>query len=204
MKYDHIVLGAGSATEWVHIFRGAGFVTNVDIETVSEELDSSDQKSFQDAGIPAVQLFSGPNLDYHRPTDTADKIDPAGLVKIASVTREVIEYLSSREGPLSSTLKPGAVAQTAPANERKVSLGTIPDFAYSGNGFRISGVVAGSPAEAAGLKEGDVIVKVNSSTVAGLKDFSDILKTLKPGDKVLVIFMRDGKESIAATEVKGR
>ena len=199
-----LILGAGSAAEWVHIFRGAGFVTGVDIETVSEELDSSDQKSFQDAGIPAVQLFSGPNLDYHRPTDTADKIDPAGLVKIASVTREVIEYLSSREGPLSSTLKPGAVAQTAPTSERKVSLGTIPDFAYSGNGFRISGVVAGSPAEAAGLKEGDVIVKVNASTVAGLKDFSDILKTLKPGDKVLVTFMRDGKKSIAATEVKGR
>ena len=152
-----------------------------------------------------MQLFSGPNLDYHRPSDTANKIDPAGLVKIASVTKDVIEYLSSRGGPLSTTLKPGAGTRTAaPATERKVSLGTIPDFAYSGKGFRISGVVAGSPAEAAGLQEGDVIVKVNSSAIAGLKDFSDILKTLKPGDKVLVTFLRDGKEATVEAEVKGR
>jgi aminopeptidase N len=203
-KNKLLVLGAGSATEWVHIFRGAGFVTNVDLETVSEELDSSDQKSFEEAGVPAVQLFSGPNLDYHRPTDTADKIDPAGLVKVASVIREAVEYLAGREGPLSSTLKPGAIAPTAPATERKVSLGTIPDFAYSGKGFRISGVVAGSPAEAAGLKKGDVIMKVNSSAVADLKSFSDILKTLKPGDKVLITFSREGKDMSVETKVRGR
>jgi hypothetical protein len=203
-KNKLLILGAGSATEWVHIFRGAGFVTGVDIETVSEELDSSDQKSFQEGGVPAVQFFSGPNLDYHRPSDTADKIDPAGLVKVASVTKEVIEYLSSREGPLSSTLKPGASTQTAPTTERKVSLGTIPDFAYDGKGFRISGVVAGSPAEAAGLKKGDVITRIDSTPISGLKHLSDFLKTLKPGDKVFITFMRDGKESTVETEVKGR
>ena len=203
-KNKLLVLGASSAKEWVHILRGAGFVTGVEIETVSEELDSSDQKSFQLAGVPAVQLFSGPNLDYHRPTDTADKIDSAGLVKVASVTKEVIEYLAGREGPLSSTLKPGAAAPAAPKRERRVSLGTIPDFAYSGKGFRISGVVPGSPAEAAGLKEGDVIIMVNTTAVAGLKDFSDILKTLKPGDNISLLYVRDGKESTVATKVKGR
>jgi C-terminal processing protease CtpA/Prc len=203
-KNKLLVLGAGSAKEWVHIFRGAGFVTGVDIESVSEELDSSDQKSFQEAGVPSVQLFSGPNLDYHRPTDTADKIDPAGLVKVASVTKEVVEYLAGREEPLSSTLKPGTAAQPAPKTERKVSLGTIPDFAYSGKGFRLSGVVEGSPAEAAGLKEGDVIIKINSTAIAGLQDFSDVLKTLKPGDKVSITFMREGEETTVEAEAKGR
>jgi aminopeptidase N len=203
-KNKLLVLGAASATEWAHIFRGAGFVTGVDIETVSEELDSSDQMSFQEAGVPAVQIFSGPNLDYHRPTDTADKIDPAGLVKVASAAKEVIEYLSSREGPLSSTLKPGGPSSALPKTERTVSLGTIPDFAYAGRGVRLSGVAPASPAEAAGLKEGDVIVKVNLSAVTGLKDLSDILKTLKPGDRVSVTFQRDGKESTVETTVKGR
>jgi hypothetical protein len=203
-KNKLLVLGAGSAKEWVHIFRGAGFVTGIDIESVSEELDSSDQKSFQEAGVPAVQLFSGPNLDYHRPTDTADKIDPAGLVKVASVAKEVIEYLAGREEPLSSALKPGTAAQPAPKTERKVSLGTIPDFAYSGKGFRLSGVAEGSPAEAAGLKEGDVIIKINSTAIAGLQDFSDVLKTLKPGDKVSITFLRNGKEAAAEAEVRGR
>jgi hypothetical protein len=199
-----LVLGGGSAKEWVHIFRGAGFVTGVDAETVSEELDSSDQKSFQEAGVPAVQLFSGPHLDYHRPADTADKIDPAGLVKVASVTKEVVAYLAGREGPLSSTLRPGAATRSAPTTERKVSLGTIPDFAYSGKGFRLSGVVPGSPADAAGLREGDVIVAINGREVAGLKGYSDILKSLSPGDRITVTFLRDDRERTAEAVVKGR
>jgi aminopeptidase N len=203
-KKKLLVLGAGSAAEWVHIFRGAGFVTGVDIETVSEELDSSDQKSFQEASVPAVQLFSGPHLDYHRPTDTADKIDAAGLVKVASVTKEVIEYLASRGGTMSSTLKPGAPTQLSSKSERKVSLGTVPDFAYQGKGFRLSGVVPGSPAEAADLREGDVIIAINGREVAGLKGFSDILKSLNPGDRISVTFLRDGKERIAETVVKGK
>ncbi len=203
-KKKLLVLGSGSAKEWVHIFRGTGFATGVDIEMVSEELDSSDQKSFQEAGVPAVQLFSGPHLDYHRPTDTAGKIDPAGLVKVASVTKEVVEYLANRELSLTSTLKAGAETQAGPKTERKVSLGAIPDFAYNGKGVRLSGVVEGSPAAAAGLKEGDVIVKMNAAPITGLKDFSDFLKTLKPGDKVSITFTRDGKISIVEGEVKPR
>ncbi len=203
-KNKLLVLGAGSAKEWVHIFRGAGFVTGVDLETVSEELDSSDQKSFQDAGVPAVQLFSGPNLDYHRPTDTADKLDPAGLVKVASMTKEVVEYLSGREEPMSSTLKSGEPSSALPKAERKVSLGTVPDYAFSGAGVRLSGVVPGSPAEAAGLKEGDVIVKINSSAVAGLKGFSDVLKTVHPGEKVSITFLRNAQEMLTEAVVKER
>jgi predicted metalloprotease with PDZ domain len=198
------VLGAGSAKEWVHIFRGAGFVTGVDVETVSLELDSSDQKSFQDAGVPAVQLFSGPHLDYHRSTDTADKIDAGGLVKAASVAKEAIEYLATRDRPLTAAAASPVPAGPAAKGERKVSLGAIPDFAYSGNGFRLSGVVAGSPAEAAGLKEGDVIVRMNNVAVSGLKDFSDLLKTLHPGDRVAVTFLRNGAERTVEAVLAGK
>ncbi len=203
-KNKLLVLGAGSAKEWAHIFQGAGFATGVDVEAVSVELDSSDQKSFQEAGVPSVQLFSGPNLDYHRSTDTADKIDAEGLVKVASVAKEAVEYLAGREPPLTAMLKSQTPAEKSPVSERKVGLGTIPDFAYSGKGFRLSGVAAGSPAEAAGLKEGDIIVRMNGSAVESLKDFSDILKTLKPGDKVSISFLRDGKETTIETEAKER
>jgi hypothetical protein len=203
-KKKLLVLGAGSAKEWVHIFRGAGFVTGVEIETVSEELDSSDQKSFQDAGVPAVQLFSGPHLDYHRPTDTIDKIDADGLVKVASVAKEVVEYLASREGPLTVEGKPGEKSEAGSKKERKISLGTVPDFAFKGEGVRLSGVVPGSPAEAAGLKEGDVIVRINEAPVKNLKDLSDALKTMKAGDKAAVVFLRNGKESQVVVEVKER
>jgi hypothetical protein len=199
-----LVLGAGSAKEWVHIFRGAGFVTGVDVETVSLELDSSDQKSFQDAGVPAVQLFSGPHLDYHRSTDTADKIDADGMVKVASVAKEAIEYLATRDRPLTAATGTPSPAAPPSKGERKVSLGTIPDFAYSGNGFRLSGVVAGSPAEAAGLKEGDVVVRMNNVAVTGLKDFSDLLKTLHPGDTVAVTFVRNGAELTVEAVLTGK
>ncbi len=200
-KRKLLVLGAGSAREWIHIFRGAGYVTGVDIEAVPQELDSSDQKSFHEAGVPAVQLFSGPHISYHRPTDTVDKIDSEGLVKVASVSKEVIEHLADREKPMTATLKPGKNVEIIPKGKRKVGLGTIPDFAFSGDGYRLSGVVPGSPAEWCGLKAGDVIVRIGSNPVHNLGGLSDILKTLDPGDRISITFLRSGKEMTMETEL---
>jgi C-terminal processing protease CtpA/Prc len=203
-KKKLLVLGAGSAGEWIHIFRGTGYVTGFDVATVNEELDASDHKSFHEAGVPAVQLFSGPHLDYHRPSDTFDKIDAEGLLKVASVAKEVIEYLAGREESMMATLTSGKKAATAAKKSHKVSLGTIPDFAYSGEGFLISGVVQGSPAESGGLKAGDVIVKIGSRAVQDLKGLSDILKTLNPGDTIAITFLREGKQMTAETKVVER
>ena len=197
-----MVLGAGSAREWVHVFRGASFVTGVEVETVSSDLDSSDQISFEAAGVPAVQFFTGPHADYHRPTDTPEKIDAEGLEKVASVAKEVIEYLAVKEEPLTATMKQNQKAVSSTRKERKVSLGTIPDFAYSGRGCRISGVMPETPAESCGLKEGDVIVRINSEHVSNLKEFSDILKSLSPGTRIKITFLRDCKEMTVETEVK--
>lgn len=201
-KNKLLVLGAGSAREWVHIFRGASFVTGVELETVSSDLDSSDQISFQTAGVPAVQLFTGPHADYHRPTDTPEKIDAEGLEKVASVAKEVIEYLAGREEMLTVTMnKNQKPVSSSKKNERKVSLGTIPDFAYSGRGCRISGVLPETPAEVCGLKEGDVIVRINSEHVSNLKELSDILKSLNPGDRIKITFLRNNEEMTVETEV---
>lgn len=196
-----LVLEADSAREWVHILGEAGYVTGVDIETVAEKLDSSDNMSFEDAGVPAIQLFSGPHPDYHRPTDTPDKIDAEGLVKVASVANEIIDYLSSKEEPLTAApTAENAIKSTQ--KERKVSLGTIPDFGFKGEGYRLSGVIPGSAAEAAGLKAGDVILSINSETIHGLKDVSDILKSLTPGTRISITFLRAGREMTVEAEVK--
>jgi hypothetical protein len=198
------VLGADSAKEWVHIFRGAGYLAGVEVKPVAAELDSSDQKSFQEAGVPAVQLFTGPHEDYHRPTDTIEKINPAGLVKVASLVKEAVEYLAQREQPL--TRNAGLSMRTEPETkrERKVTFGIIPDFTYEGKGCRVSGVVQGSPAEVGGLKEGDIIIRINAMDVQRLKDLSDILKSLKPGDRASVVFLRNGKEITAESAVVER
>jgi aminopeptidase N len=203
-KNKLLILGSGSAKEWGHIFKGASHMTGIGIEMISDELDSSDQKSFQEAGIPAVQFFSGPHFDYHKPTDTEDKINAGGLAKVASVAKEVIEYLARRQEPLTATITTERNIEPEPKKERKVSFGIIPDFGHSDEGCRISGVVQGSPAEKAGLREGDIIIKINTNPVRKLKDLSDILKSLLPGDKVFISFLREGKEMTAETELKER
>jgi len=201
------VLGTGTASEWQHIFRGAGFVTGVDSRNIPESIQSSDQTSFIAKGVPGVQLFTEAHADYHRPSDTPDKIDAAGLVKVATFAKEAIAYLAERPEPLTNTI-PKAAAQApaaaeaqrpAPAPGRRVSFGSVPDFAFTGPGVRISGLVPGSPAEKAGFREGDVLLKIDEKPVANLAGFSDILKTLTPGQTVRVVYSRDGAE--ATTEV---
>jgi hypothetical protein len=195
------VLGTGTASEWQHIFRGAGFVTGVDSRLIPVSMQSSDQMSFIRKNVPAIQLFTTAHADYHRPTDTADKIDAAGLVKVASFAREGIAYLAERETPLTNTIKKPGSAQAAPpprsggdqTQGRRVSFGTVPDFAFGGPGVRVSGLVAGSPAEKAGLKEGDVITRLDATEVTGMQAFSDFLKTARAGQTVSASVMRDGK-----------
>jgi hypothetical protein len=194
-----LVLGGNSAREWQHIMRGIGFVTGISTAMVTQELDSSDQISFHEAGIPAIQLFSGANLDYHRPTDTPARIDPKGLLKVARVTKEVIDYLSSRKEPMTNTLNnpnsqnnPGA----PPAKtHRKVSLGSIPDFGWTGKGYRLDGVVPGSPASIAGLQKGDVIIRIADKVINSLRDVSAVLNTLHAGQTVSVSYLREGKQA---------
>jgi S1-C subfamily serine protease len=124
-------------------------------------------------------------------------------VKVAAVTRELVAYLAERPTPLSSTVSgaksPGA---TTPAGERRVSFGSIPDYAFPGPGVRITGTTPGSPADKAGLKAGDVIVKMGESTIGSMRDFSDALKTFAPGATVTVTYQRDGQpHTVQATLV---
>ena len=191
------VIGTGTATEWVHIVRGAGFVTGIEAQSVPEALDASDQTSFIAKGIPAVQVFTGAHNDYHRPGDTADKLDAAGLVKVATFVKEIVVYLGGRAEPLTGT---AAAAPTAPGQApaatggRRVSLGTVPDFAFAGPGVGVSGVTPGSPAEKAGLKQGDVLLAIDDKPLGSLRDLSEALKALSPGQAVIVLIKRDGAE----------
>lgn len=202
------VLGTGTASEWPHIFRGASFVTGVESTTIAEPIQASDQMSFVARGIPAVQVFTGAHPDYHRPGDTADKIDAPGLVRVATFVKEGVAYLAERPDPLTVTIaKSAPPAPTPPGGQapgRRVSFGTVPDFAFAGPGVRASGVVPGSPAEKAGIKEGDVILKLDGQGVANVQAFSDLLKTLTPGQTIAVVVQREGKEETVQVTVVER
>jgi hypothetical protein len=217
------VLATGSASEWQHIFRGAGFVTGVEGRIIPDGLESSDQKSFIDRGVPAVQIFTDPHADYHRPGDSADKVDGAGLVKVATYVKEGIAYLGERPQPLTNTIASmkgaasaagsaptaggavGAPASAAPGGQgRRVSFGTMPDFAFAGPGVKVTSVVPGSPAEKAGVLESDVILQVDGRDVADLAGYSAILRTLSPGQTVAVVLSRGGAEKRLSVTVVER
>jgi hypothetical protein len=200
-----VLFGTGTAEEWVHIFRGAGYVTGVPIRTVADDFGSSDQTSFIEAGVPAVQFFGGAHEDIHRPGDTPDRIDHDGLVSVAKVLYEATEYLSARPDPLGSALS--GSKQAAPAGThttRRVSLGTVPDFTWSGDGVRLDDVRPDTPAERAGLKKGDIILRVNGTPVGNMRQYAGALKQLSPGDEIRVDFSRDGTEQHIITHVTER
>jgi len=198
-----LALGAGTAADWVHILQGAGYVTGVRVKPVADDIGSSDQTSFIEAGVPAVQLFGGAHADFHRPGDTPEKIDAAGLVKTAQVLKEVATYLAGRPAALTS---PPGKAQRIPAaptaqGRRRVSLGIVPDYAVSGDGVQIAEVRAGTPAAAAGLKAGDVISALNGTTVGNLRDYTQVLQELAPGDAVEIQYRRDAVEQRSTARV---
>ncbi|MEA3446181.1 MAG: M20/M25/M40 family metallo-hydrolase, partial [Bacteroidota bacterium] len=191
-----MVLNANTAREWKFIFMGTDYTTGVKSEVIEKELDASDQVAFIEKGIPAVQLFTGATENYHRPTDTFEKIDGKGLVKVATVSKEVLLYLADREDAMNYTGKNPGNYKTPQKKKtsRKVSTGSIPDFAYKGNGVKISNVISGSTGEKAGLKANDIIIEIDGVKTDGLKSYSDLLKKYQPGDVVTLKILRDDIE----------
>ena len=205
------ILGTGTADEWQHIFRGASYVTGVESRNVPESAEASDQMSFIEVGIPGVQIFTSAHADYHRPSDTAEKIDAAGLVKVATLVKEAVVYLGGREEPLTITIQstsgeePQAPAPSGgPPSGRRVRFGTVPDFAFPGPGVKVEQVAAGSPAEAAGFQAGDVLIRINEDEVTDLRGYSQILRTLEPGQQVEATVLREGEEVTLTVTVEAR
>lgn len=191
-----MALATGTASEWIHVFRGIGFSTGITVKSVPGAAQSSDQQSFIERGIPGIQLHTGAHLDYHRPSDGAQGVDFEGLVKVATVARETVSYLSQRPGPLTVTIEsaPASSAVAASAAPRRVSFGLVPDYAHGGAGVRAESVVPGSPAQRAGLQAGDVVLALDGRAITGLSQFSDVLKTFEAGQRIRTQVRRGSAE----------
>jgi aminopeptidase N len=188
------IFGTGSAREMPFIFMGASAVTGVPAQPVAQEINASDHTAFVEAGVPAVQLFASDAGDYHRPSDTADKIDYAGLSKVAAILKEAVDYLAARPEPLNFSGNASAAQSRSPATPtttRRVATGIVPDMTHQGEGVRVSSVQPGSGAENAGLKPGDRLLVLGGVKTANLRALADALKDLRPGQTVDVEFARD-------------
>jgi len=151
----------------------------------------SDHSSFYARKIPVLHLFTGSHADYHRPTDTADKINYDGMTRIAGLVADVVRELAT--APERPAYIEVASKQFARGGDRPY-FGSIPDFGKPGKGYAITGTTKDSPAARGGLKGGDVIVRLGGSAVTGLEDFDSALRKHKGGDTVAVVVLRDGAE----------
>jgi len=200
-----LILNNASADEWKHIAMGISYVTGIEHELVKQDLDASDQVSFIDAGVPAVQIFAGAHGDYHTPEDTPDKIDAQGMVKIAMFVKEAVDYLSEREEPLTfaGSVKDDQAVKSV-NKSRKVSTGIMPEFTFDGAGVKIAHVTEGSSAAKAGLQIGDIIIQLDYKKIGNLKEYSELLKSYSAGDEVTFVFMRGQQEMRVQLELAAR
>jgi Zn-dependent M28 family amino/carboxypeptidase len=189
-----IAFGTGSARELPFIFLGASAVTGVPVQAIAQPIDASDHTAFVEAGVPAIQLFASDASDYHRLTDTADRIDYPGMGKVAAVMKEAVDYLAVRIEPLNSSVggqAGGSRDGTPPMASRRVATGIVPDMTYQGEGVRIGSVQPGSGAESAGLKPGDRLLVIAGINTPNLRALAEALKDLQPGQRVNVEFVRE-------------
>jgi len=176
---------------------------NVDFSDITG-YGSSDHTSFTTKQMPVLFFFSGLHADYHKPSDTWDKIDGPGAVTLLRMVAEIAGQLrESADRPQFVRVMPPASAHGASAGEPAIGtgygpyFGSIPDFADVPNGVRFSDVRDGSPAAKAGLRAGDILFEFDSKPIQNLYDFTYALRSRKPGDKVLVK-VRRGTETISA------
>ena len=161
--------------------------TPLHIKTTESGLGPSDHTSFYLQNIPVVFLFSGQHKDYHKPSDTEDKINYAGMVDVVNYTMALIGELNDK-GKLAFTKTKDDNVDSAP--KFKVTLGVIPDYTFDGEGMRIDAVKDDRPAAKAGLKSGDIVLKLGDVKVTEMGTYMKALAQFNKGDKTKVTIKR--------------
>lgn len=153
----------------------------------------SDQSSFYAKNIPVLHFFTDLHADYHRATDVVSKIDAAGEATVVGIGERVIRDIADRPARITFVRVPAKPSTAASSSSSDVYFGSIPDMAAGDiRGERLTGVTAGSPADAGGIKAGDVVVEFGGQEVTDLETYSAALYSHKPGDVVQVVVVRDG------------
>jgi aminopeptidase YwaD len=196
-----LILGARSATEWQPLLDSVNAAYRLDVHASGDGWGASDQNSFFAKHLPVLFFFTDLHTDYHRPSDTWDKINTSGIATVAEFAADLARRLAARPAPL--TFVDAPVPQMASGTGERAYLGSIPDMTGEPGGVRLSGVRAGSPADAGGLKAGDVIVGIGADTVANLNDMQSALVKHHPGD-VVDIRVRRGDQVLTLTVTLGR
>ena len=192
--------GSGTGTTFSSVLQHEdgkhGIVTDL---TERAGYGSSDHTSFTAKQIPTLFFFSGLHADYHRPSDTWDKIDANEAVQLLAYIGDVAGELANGSArPAFVRVAEPADAQSASSGSSKgygPNFGSIPDFTELPNGVRFADIRPGSPAAKAGLRAGDILTNFDGKPIQNLYDFTYALRAKKPGDEVAVKVLR-GSQTI--------
>ena len=186
--------GFGTSPQWSDLIASTlnkkVFVLNVD----SSGTGPSDHTSFYLKGIPVLFFFTGIHSDYHRPSDLAEKINYTGELQIIHFIYAILEKMDGMNKPVFAKTRD---KQFGVAPAFNVTLGIMPDYSFPGSGLRIDAITEGRPAEKAGLKAGDVIIKLGDYAVISLQTYMEAQSKFNRGDQTTVEVLR-GKEDIKA------
>jgi aminopeptidase YwaD len=181
--------GYGTSPEWGKILPQKTQALNVRFD--SSGIGPSDHTSFYLKNIPVLFFFTGTNVDYHKPTDDADKINFVGELRVIQYIENILKETNKNEKlAFSKTREP----QMQTANFT-VTLGFMPDYTYSGTGVRADGIIDGKIAQKIGMKPGDVITKLGDFTVTDINNYMTALSKFKKGDSTKLTVMR-GKDQL--------
>lgn len=191
--------GYGTSPQWSSLISGTlnkkVFVLNAD----SSGTGPSDHTSFYLKNIPVLFFFTGIHPDYHKPTDQPDKINYVGEMEVIHLIYDITQKMDGMNKPVFAKTRD---KQFGVAPAFNVTLGLMPDYSFSGSGLRIDAISEGRPAEKAGLKAGDIIIKLGDYSVISLQTYMEALSKFNRGDQTTVEFLRDKEEIKAAVQFK--
>jgi Tol biopolymer transport system component len=202
------ILGAASAAEWPSLLEAACAEARIACASApTGGFGPSDQMPFYAAGVPVVHFFTGSHADYHKPSDSADRINAAGAGQIGAAVVALATRVADRGEPLTLLQMPTPPPE-GDVRSFSASLGTIPDYAGppgGAPGVLLAGVRPGGAAEKAGLKRGDILVRLGPHAIGSVEDLMYALNASKPGETVTATVRRDGRElQLPVTFQEGR
>lgn len=189
------VQGVGTSPAWKGLVEASNKDANLKLALLDGGFGPSDHSPFYAGKKPVLFVFTGAHPDYHKPSDTADKIDAAGIVRVVSFVEPIVVATANAPEKFAWAEVKGGAPAGGGSRSFRVWVGGIPDFSEEGQGVKLSGVTGGSPAETSGLKAGDTIVRFGDKELKNLYDYTYALQGRKPGEKVKLVVKRveDGK-----------
>lgn len=188
------VQGLGSGDTWSQLAEEVGIRTAVPMIVQEDPYLPTDSLSFYMAGIPTANFFTGSHAEYHTPRDIPDLVNYEGVVKVLRAVQGFTDLLSDSKVPMVKYVKVASAQNKLEGRAFRVYLGTIPDYSQEGvKGVRVTGASKDSPAEAAGVKEKDVIIEFDGTKIENLYDYVYTLQSVKPNKETVMKVMRDGK-----------